>query len=261
MSRFLRLALLALLTAGAGLRPARAAAPKVKDRARLFSAAAVRQADEQIRAIQHDYHAGVVVETFAKVPFHRDPWRKFRKMSPAAREEFFRKWAQARVPGPESVYLFIFAGPDARHVEVQAGRGLRTQGAFTGADRQEVRDRLTAELNAGHNDAALLASIRLTRALLDTRLGGSVAPRPFDWPAVLAVIVPLAGAWLAAVIVQMLRGSPVRFPYGGVSTVGHGISGNAFAGLAAALREPRPAAAASGVASAPREEAVHEQHF
>src|SRR5438477_370896 len=102
--------------------PARAATPKVKDHACLFSDAAVSRATEQLQEIKHHYRADVIVETFQKVPFHRDPWRKFKKMDAAAREAFFRNWAKGRVAGPDGVYVFVFQSPEAKCVQVEFGR-------------------------------------------------------------------------------------------------------------------------------------------
>lgn len=238
-------------------RPASAATPKVKDHAHLFSEPAVRQAAEQLLDIQRRYRADVVVEAFQKVPFHRDPWRKFKKMDAAARETFFRNWARARVPGPDGIYVLIFQGPDAKHIQVQLGRDVRAAGEFTPADGQELRERLRAELDAGRNDEALLETVRLIQSRLDANLGGSVAPRPFDWSGAAALITPVAGLWVALVLIQVFRGGDFGVPFGGVTTLGLGVGCHFAACLRAALESPEPAPAVPAAAEHAGEEALH----
>jgi hypothetical protein len=218
--------------------PARAAAPKVKDHAHLFPEAALTQAVEQLQEIKHNYRADVVIETFQEIPFHRDPWHKFKKMDPAARDAFFRNWAKGRVPGPDGIYVFIFQGPEATSIEVQLGRGVRAEREFTVADAEEVRDRIRAEMNAGHADRALGDALQFIRDRLDANLGGSIAPRPFDWPGMAAIIVPVVGLWLTLMLIQVFRGGEFRAPFAGVSTLGHGIGCNFATCLRAALAAP-----------------------
>src|SRR5262249_13867064 len=165
-----------------------------------------------------------------QIPFHRDPWHKFKNMDPAAREEFFRKWAKARVPGPAGIYVFIFQGPEARNIQVQLGSDVRAQRVFTAADGDEARERLRIDLSAGHADAALAATAQIIRERLHANLGGSVAPHPFDWPGVAAIIVPVVGLWLTLLLMQAVRGGESPAPFAGVSTLGHGIGCN-FGGL------------------------------
>ena len=50
---------------------ARAVGPEVRDNAGLFSAPAVKQADETIRNIQKNFRKELLVETFASVPESR----------------------------------------------------------------------------------------------------------------------------------------------------------------------------------------------
>ena len=50
---------------------ARAVGPEVRDNAGIFSAPAVKQAEEAIRNLQRDFRKELLVETFASVPDSR----------------------------------------------------------------------------------------------------------------------------------------------------------------------------------------------
>lgn len=180
--------------------PALVAAPTFKDRAHVFSPEAVDEAKTLIAGIRNQFHKDVVVETFASVPFTKDPWGKVKKMSPAEQDQFVRKWAAGRLPGRNVIYVFILHAPGLKSVQVLAGKSLVARQEFTADDCVAVRDRLQGELTEQHADAGLLGALRLTQVLLHDRLGDG-GSEPFDWELFLAIALFVGGVtltfWLA----------------------------------------------------------------
>lgn len=183
--------------------PALAATPALKDRAHLFSAEAAAEAKTIVAEIHDQLRTDVAVETVSAVPFYKDPWGKVKTMSPAEQEAFVQKWAKSRLPGRNSLFIFIVRAPGLQNVQVLSGRSLLARRAFTMDDCQAVRERLETELAGQQFDDGLLSGLRLAHVLLENRLGDNV-PEPFDGQLALAIGVFVAGVLLA---VRIARGS------------------------------------------------------
>lgn len=210
---------------------------KIKDTAHLFSAAAIQQAEDRLQEIKSEYRKDVVVSTFKKIPIYKDPWHKFPAMDASARDQFFRAWARSQTPGLEGISVLIYDAPPARYVFVAVGREVRAMNAFTIDDCDSLEKMVQASLAVGKNDQALLEALTFIRGQLNTRIG-SVAPRPFDWPAITWITGGLLGAWLFAQVALALRGRDLRPVFLGVNPAGWGGTGNVWQALRAALMAP-----------------------
>lgn len=255
MTRIRAFALLALFLLPA---PSWARLPKIKDHARLFTAAGIEQAEELLQEIKQQYRKDVIVESFNKVPLHRDPWRKFSKMDAAARDQFLRDWARRDVPGLEGVCVLVYDDPPLRRVQSSVGREVRRQNAFTNADAKELQNLLQGELGAGDNDQALLNALRLIRDRLKERLGGSVAPRPFNWLEMAWIIAGAFGVWLLLVVIQVLRGHTVSPVFVGVNPSGSD-GGTVWTAFRAALTPPAGALTPASERDQQHPEPLHDQ--
>ncbi|MEY2411378.1 MAG: hypothetical protein QOF48_4048 [Verrucomicrobiota bacterium] len=154
---------------------ARAVGPEVRDNSGLFSPAAVKQADETIRAIQRDYHKDLLIETFPAVPEARtnDYARN--------REEFFSTFVtdRARAARLDGIYVLVMKEPPPHRFRIQVGVGQATrQRAFTTADRDELVRIVQASFRADKYDEALRNGVAYVERTLRNNLQGAAAARP-----------------------------------------------------------------------------------
>lgn len=156
MFRVTRWALIPGLVAGwlwlAG--PARAVTPEVKDDAGLFTAAAVKRANEIIADVSRRFKKDIVIETYKEVPADKLGQRKS-----LGDDRFFPKWAEDRFAAlrTDGVYVLICENPKKLLVSV----GKKTQERdFKPADRNRLRDTFVAGLKSGKRDDALVNGVQ-----------------------------------------------------------------------------------------------------
>jgi uncharacterized membrane protein YgcG len=202
---------LALLPAGwlLSASPALAAPFGVKDEAGLFSADAVRQAEEKIQTLHRRARQDLLIETIAAVP--ADKTRQLK----SDRALFFASWAQQRAEeaGVNGAYVLICAEP--RHVQVYVSPDTRT--AFPDKDRDQLRKALSRKLGRKAYDDALLDTVDFARDRLDP---SHAAAARAGWWWVLWVIVGIVGVWLVVGLIRSVLGlGAAASSSGGVLTV------------------------------------------
>lgn len=206
----------------------------VQDRAGLFSAAAVQEADQHIQEISRLYHKNLRVETFVS-PSTLKTWiLKLKK--PADRSRFYEDWARelARKAGPDSVVILICREPAPLQVEVAAGRHLKGQ-AFPVEDRDRVREGLLAGLHQGDNDQALRDTIHQVRQILETTQKTWLdAEDAFSWSGILTVIFAMVGFWVCLEFLRRFQRSPEGVEPAGILDTAYG-GGSYLAGLFATM--------------------------
>jgi hypothetical protein len=206
----------------------------VRDRAKLFSTDALKEAGRQIQEIQDQYDTRLLIETFTSAP--ANPFRRIqlRTMDGPTRDQFFAELARKRAwrVGSRGIYVLICQEPPPLTVQVEPGSQAR--GYFSAEDGRQVAEQIRAGLEQGNNDRALLDGVRRVRDLLDTNLGGPVPrPGPFDWMSVVWLVLPFLAAWVVFESVRALHGrEPGSRAVGGMN---YGGGGSYLSGLFATL--------------------------
>ena len=160
--------MLCLLAAGGlGAVSARAVGPEVRDSAGIFSASAVKQADETIRKIQREFRKDLLVETFAGVPENRtaDYTRN--------REEFFANFVSERAQSSrlDGIYVVVMKEPPPHRYRIQVGVGQATrQRAFVTSDRDDLVKLLQSSFREDKYDEGLRAGIAFVERTLRNNL-------------------------------------------------------------------------------------------
>ncbi len=164
-----------LAVCGLGVVSARAVGPEVRDNAGIFSAAAVKQADEVIRNLQRDVRKELLVETFAAVPDSRT------NDYARGREEFFTSFVRERAQAArlDGIYVLVMKEPPPHRYRIQVGVGQVTlQRAFQAKDRDELVRLLQSSFREDKFDEGLRTAVAFVERTLRGNLQSGAAPRP-----------------------------------------------------------------------------------
>src|SRR5262249_15664594 len=114
---------------------AQAIVPQVKDDAGIFSASAMKKANEIIRAIQRRHRKDLVMETRKTPSAGAEKTARGRE-----REQFFSQWAKRRSNelGVDGVYVVVSL-PPVGHVEAAVGTETAKH-AFTSSDGKHLQE-------------------------------------------------------------------------------------------------------------------------
>jgi len=232
-----------LVACGLGMGVARAVGPEVHDNAGIFSAGAIRQADEAIRNIQKDFRKDLLIETFAGVPDGRG------EEYTRNREEFFATFVgeRARSARVDGIYVMIMKEPPPHRFRIQVGVGQATrQRAFVPADRDELVGVFQAKFRADQYDEGLRSGVAFVERTLRSHLQGVAASAPAQHssdgrgmrPAashgsgilsfLLLGMFIVGGIFVVGFIIRMLRGGMNRGGTGVPGTSGFGGGGGGF---------------------------------
>ncbi len=151
-----------------GVLAAHAVGPEVRDTAGLFSAGAIKQADEAVRNIQREFRKDLLVETFAGVPENRKA--DYNRNREVFFTDFVRERAQeARLDG---IYVLIMKEqpPHRMHIQVGVGQATRSR-AFLAADRDQLVKLLQTNFRDEKYDDGLRAGIAFVERTMRTHLG------------------------------------------------------------------------------------------
>ena len=154
---------------------ARAVGPEVRDNAGIFSAPAVKQADEAIRNLQRDFRKELLVETFAAVPDSRT------NDYARSREEFFTSFVRERAQAArlDGIYVLVMKEPPPHRYRIQVGVGQATiQRAFQARDRDELVRLLQSNFREDKFDEGLRSAVGFVERTLRSNLQSGAAPRP-----------------------------------------------------------------------------------
>ena len=150
-----------------------AVGPEVRDNAGLFSAPAVKQADETIRNIQKNFRKELLVETFASVPESRtnDYARN--------REDFFASFVRERAQEArlDGIYVLVMKEPPPHRFRIQVGVGQATrERAFLPGDRDQLVALLQSNFRNDKYDEGLRSSVAFVERTLRNNLSGQTPP-------------------------------------------------------------------------------------
>jgi hypothetical protein len=233
-----------LLLAGWWFAPSVAHAYSLKDddNAKLFSKEALSTETETIEGLRLKYRKDIRIQTFGRIPLHKDPLGRVKKMDEAAREHFIADWARskARTTGTDGVYILILRQPlNVQVVVEQRGKSR----PFTDEDADKLRREIFKLVEDKHPDEALHFAVDYGRQRLETA-GEEVVVVHYDWAGLAIVLLAVIGAWLA---LYFLHGfSEGTFPVGSaaIGPLALGVGGHFLSGLRA-LRGLAPASPAS----------------
>lgn len=166
-----------------------ARAPQVIDRAGIYTASALKDANAIIAAIYSDYDVTVLVETTTGAPKHsvgeaiRRAWQRFFPSHRSASSSSER--------GDRTIYIRIARDLGPGNVQIDVGPDPKLQSAFPDSARVELLDLLLASLRQ-KRQAGLVDGLKLIRQSLADHLGA-----PLDWRIACTVLASLLAAWLA----------------------------------------------------------------
>lgn len=164
-----------LAVCGLGIVSAQAVGPEVRDNAGIFSAPAVKQADEVIRNLQRDFRKELLVETFAAVPDSRT------NDYARSREEFFTSFVRERAQAArlDGIYVLVMKEPPPHRYRIQVGVGQATiKRAFVAKDRDELVRLLQSSFREDKYDEGLRTAVAFVERTLRGNLQSGAAPRP-----------------------------------------------------------------------------------
>lgn len=164
-----------LAVCGLGIVSAQAVGPEVRDNAGIFSAPAVKQADEAIRNLQRDFRKELLVETFAAVPDSRT------NDYARSREEFFTSFVRERAQAArlDGIYVLVMKEPPPHRYRIQVGVGQATlKRAFQTGDRDQLVRLLQSNFREDKYDEGLSAAVAFVERTLRGNLQSGAAPRP-----------------------------------------------------------------------------------
>jgi hypothetical protein len=189
-----RLCWLTLLAWAWGISVAWAQPAGIQDGAKLFSAEAIRKANEQIADLQKIHRIPLSIETVAGLSSEQQ--REYDKLKKAIDREHFRTELaekRARELGADGVYVWVSKKPVQTVVVVGAEV---PEDKLTPRARKELRDRLLKLKLDRHADAELLGVVEQVRRSADD------ASQPAVWPWVLGLIGAVLAVW---VVIGLLR--------------------------------------------------------
>ena len=164
-----------LAVCGLGIVSARAVGPEVRDNAGIFSAPAVKQADEAIRNLQRDFRKDLLVETFAGVPDGRT------NDYARSREEFFTSFVRERAQAArlDGIYVLVMKEPPPHRYRIQVGVGQATlKRGFQTGDRDQLVRLLQSSFREDKYDEGLRTAVAFVERTLRGNLQSGAAPRP-----------------------------------------------------------------------------------
>lgn len=183
------------------------------DHAKVFTSAAVAQANKVLADVQAKHHSRVTVETFPEIPSDKRAEFDRARTNSSARDQFYMHWADERLKAHGGgVMVLINMKPG--HVHVRMDRDAQNSG-FTDRDRAALRNKFVGLLGEKKYDEALLNGVNLLRDQFAAQLP---SPRPaehhqadkpqkgiMDW---LCPIIAIAiGAWIVLALIRAITGA------------------------------------------------------
>jgi uncharacterized protein len=111
----------------------RAALTPIHDDGHFFSDDEIKQANDQVAAIEKQFHKDVVIETYATLP--ADLHDQYAKTAPADRDKFFKEWQAKRAHDLDVNGIYILICKDPSRLEIGVGNQT-VKRAFTPDDRK-----------------------------------------------------------------------------------------------------------------------------
>ncbi len=186
---YFRLLVLSLFMVGWPTGSVCARAPQVKDDAQLFQTSTLSQANQEIKALEEQFHQKLVIESYKKVPkSFLTTWLK--------KKPDFGEWAKKHA-GRSGLYVLICTESTPADIRILARGDL--QRAFPPEVCQELKDQIGNALRSGQNDRGLLEAVASVRKNLTENLG---PPPAFPWSGIFELLLPILGIWLGILVLR-----------------------------------------------------------
>jgi uncharacterized membrane protein YgcG len=160
---------------------------EVRDNAAMFKPESVKEADQVVRAIKHDYGQDLLIETYAGIPASKkDEYEKV-KDDKEKRKHFFADWARARFKEAEVNGVYILITKDPGYLQIEVGN-ITAQKTFTMDNRDHLEALMLKEFKAKDYDQGLIDGVNYVKSAMGDNLkrkGGApapAAPPPTDYP-------------------------------------------------------------------------------
>jgi hypothetical protein len=141
-----------------------AVAPEIKDDAKLFSAEALKKANEQLRDIFRTYRRDFLMETFAAP--QSEPAEKVKALADKERSAFFIKWAISRSDERVVNGVYVLFCKDPEYLVVGISNPARR--VLSGQDRKKIDEIIRRSIGEKKPDEGLQAAIKYVRDKLSS---------------------------------------------------------------------------------------------
>jgi hypothetical protein len=173
-----------------------APAAPVNDEAGLFSADAVKKADQVIQKIQRDYGTGLTIDTVPRIPANLEG--KFKQLG---KDEFFRDWAESKAKRERDKGIYVLICKNPGRVEVLVDEQTRAKN-FTLRDRNALVKTMLVRFGEKKWDEGLLDGVNFVESSLRTngakpqRQGQSQANKSETAPPPAGGSAKRGGSWM-----------------------------------------------------------------
>jgi uncharacterized membrane protein YgcG len=158
---------LALVLALAVASPAWAVVPEVQDGGGFFKPETIAKANDALAEMGKKHNKDLLIETYATVP--ADKVEAVKGMDKEARTSFFQEWANSRARRRRVNGVYVLISKDPAHIQLEVGHETQKV-AFTGKDRDHLRDILVAAFEKKEYDRGLLEAVQFVEKTLDENL-------------------------------------------------------------------------------------------
>jgi uncharacterized membrane protein YgcG len=165
----LRLALV-LVLATATASAAWAVVPEVQDGAGFFKPETIAKVNDVLASIGKKHDKDLLIETYATVP--TDKVEAVKAMDKQARSQFFQEWANSRAKRRRVNGIYVLITKEPGHVQAEVGHDTQ-KSAFTGKDRDRLRDILIEAFEKKEYDRGLLEGAQFVEKTLDENMAHS----------------------------------------------------------------------------------------
>jgi uncharacterized membrane protein YgcG len=146
-----------------------AVVPEVQDGAGLFKPESIAKVNDALADIGKKHNKDLLIETYATVPAEKRDAVK--AMDKEARAKFFQEWANSRARRRRVNGIYVLITKEPGHIQVEVGHETE-KAAFTGKDRDRLRDILIDAFEKKEYDRGLTDAVQFVAKALDDNMSG-----------------------------------------------------------------------------------------
>jgi uncharacterized membrane protein YgcG len=144
-----------------------AVVPELQDGAGLFKPETIAKVNDALADIGKKHNKDLLIETYATVPAEK--LDAVKAMDKEARAKFFQEWANSRARRRRVNGIYVLITKEPGHIQVEVGHETE-KAAFTGKDRDRLRDILIDAFEKKEYDRGLLDAVQFVEKTLDENM-------------------------------------------------------------------------------------------